>query len=65
MFYPDGEPNPSHGMNPVPFIVISRKEGLLNCDLKRGEGLSSISPTILDIMGLCKPEEMTSDSLIL
>jgi 2,3-bisphosphoglycerate-independent phosphoglycerate mutase len=65
MFYPDGEPNPSHGMNPVLFIVISRKERLLNCDLKSGEGLSSISPTVLDIMGLCKPEEMTSDSLIL
>jgi len=65
MFYPDGEPNPSHGMNSVPFIVISRKERLLNCDLKSGEGLSSISPTVLDIMGLCKPEEMTSDSLIL
>jgi 2,3-bisphosphoglycerate-independent phosphoglycerate mutase len=65
MFYSDGEPNPSHGMNPVPFIVISRKERLLNCTLKGGEGLSSISPTILDIIGLCKPEEMTSDSLIL
>jgi 2,3-bisphosphoglycerate-independent phosphoglycerate mutase len=64
MFYPDGEPNPSHGMNPVPFIVVSRKEGLFECDCKTGEGLSSISPTVLDIMGLCKPEEMTSDSLI-
>jgi 2,3-bisphosphoglycerate-independent phosphoglycerate mutase len=28
MFYPDGSPNPSHGLNPVPFILISDDEAL-------------------------------------
>lgn len=64
MFYPDGEPNPSHGTNPVPFIIISELDVLRKCRLKSGEGLSSVSPTVLDIMGVNKPEEMTSDTLI-
>ena len=64
MFYPDGEPNPSHGMNPVPFIVISNEDELRACKLRKGKGLSSVSPTILDIFGLRKPEEMDAVSLL-
>jgi 2,3-bisphosphoglycerate-independent phosphoglycerate mutase len=64
MFYPNGDPNPSHGTNPVPFILISDNPTLFKCKLKTGKGISSISPTILDIMGLNKPKEMTSTTLI-
>jgi 2,3-bisphosphoglycerate-independent phosphoglycerate mutase len=64
MFYSDGEPNPSHGTNPVPFILISKETCLQNCILREGRGLSSISPTVLDIMGLDRPDEMTAESLL-
>ena len=51
----------AHSMNPVPFILVddSRK----NVRLKRGV-LGNIAPTILEIMGVKKPQEMTEDSLI-
>jgi len=49
-----------HTKNPVPFIIISDK-----CyNLKKG-GLSNISPTILGLMKIRKPKEMTEKSLII
>jgi len=63
MFYPDGSPNPSHGTNPVPFILISDDPKLRGIRLKSGLGLSSIAPTILHLMGIEKPPEMTDESL--
>ncbi|MGW8179458.1 MAG: 2,3-bisphosphoglycerate-independent phosphoglycerate mutase, partial [bacterium] len=64
MFYPDGSPNPSHGVNPVPFILISNEPELRKVKFRPDEGLSSIAPTILQLMGIKKPSEMTSSSLI-
>ena len=64
MFYPNGEPNPSHGRNPVPLIVISRDPQLQKMKLGEGLGLSCISPTILALMEISKPHDMTADSLI-
>ena len=64
MFYPDGSPNPSHGTNPVPFILVSGEEALRSMKLREGEGLSSVSPTILELMGVPKPPEMTALSLL-
>ena len=61
---PDGEPNPSHGLNPVPFILISDEPGLRNAELRQGQGLSSVAPTILQLLGLEAPPEMTGESLI-
>jgi 2,3-bisphosphoglycerate-independent phosphoglycerate mutase len=63
MFYPNGEPNPSHGTNPVPFILISYNPKLRKVELKEGLGLSCLSPTILKLMGIPKPHEMTAESL--
>ncbi|MDD5162823.1 MAG: 2,3-bisphosphoglycerate-independent phosphoglycerate mutase [Candidatus ainarchaeum sp.] len=63
MFYPNGEPKPSHGTNPVPFLLISNDKKLRNARLGKG-GLSDIESTILDLMGLKKPKEMTGKSLI-
>jgi len=65
MFYPDGEPNPSHGLNPVPFILISDESKLRNAKLRQGQGLSSIAPTILQLLGLEAAPEMTGESLIM
>jgi len=64
MFYPDGSPNPSHGLNLIPFILISNSPSFRHVDLKDGMGLSSITPTILEIMKIPKPPEMTAQSLI-
>lgn len=63
MIYPNGEPNPSHGENPVQLTLISNDEDLTQVELKDG-GMSDIAPTILGIMGIEKPEEMTGKDLI-
>ena len=56
---PDGTPNTAHSLNPVPFIVISDEVK----DVKDGV-LADIAPTVLNLMGIEKPEEMTGQSLI-
>lgn len=59
--YPDGSPKASHTTNPVPFIIIS---GLLKkAKLKKG-GLIDVAPTVLKLMGIAKPREMTGKCLI-
>lgn len=61
MIYEDnGKPCPSHTTNPVNCIVISDKD----IKLKEGMSLSGIAPTILQMMGIDKPEEMTGESMI-
>jgi 2,3-bisphosphoglycerate-independent phosphoglycerate mutase len=63
--YPDGKPKPSHSLNKVPFIVVSEEEALRKIKLRQGGGLSDVAPTILEIMGIKKPKEMSGESLIL
>ena len=59
MVNPDGTPNTAHTTNPVPLIVVDP-------DIKtvRDGVLGDIAPTILQMMGLPKPEVMTRESLI-
>ena len=57
--YKTGEPHTAHTTNPVPLILV----GMENVTLKEGK-LADLAPTMLDIMGLDKPEEMTGESLI-
>ena len=57
--YKTGEPYTAHTTNPVPLAII----GLKNKKLKEGR-LADIAPTLLEIIGLEKPEEMTGESLI-
>jgi 2,3-bisphosphoglycerate-independent phosphoglycerate mutase len=64
MFYPDGEPNPSHGLNPVPFILVSDAPKFRDVELRDGLGLSSVAPTILNVMGVETPPEMTGEVII-
>ena len=59
MMNPDGSPNTSHTTNPVPFIVIDNEIK----SVKSGV-LGDIAPTILDLMGVKQPAEMTQKSLL-
>ncbi|BFH10649.1 2,3-bisphosphoglycerate-independent phosphoglycerate mutase [Paenibacillus melissococcoides] len=59
VFDEEGRPFTAHTTNPVPFIVTDK-----NVDLREGGILADIAPTILDLMQLPKPEEMTGTSLI-
>lgn len=60
MVNPDGSPNTAHTTNPVPCILVSNKPGITIHDGR----LADIAPTILNIMGINKPAEMTGDNLI-
>ncbi|HHF55568.1 MAG TPA: phosphoglycerate mutase (2,3-diphosphoglycerate-independent), partial [Thermoplasmatales archaeon] len=58
----DGHPKTAHTTNPVPFILIGTGEKE-NIKLRRGN-LGDIAPTMLDLLGIEKPEDMTGRSLI-
>ena len=53
----------SHTTNLVPFSVIGKD--YVGCKLKNDMALCDIAPTLLEILGLEKPEEMTGDSILL
>ena len=55
----DGKPFTAHTTNPVPFCVVGYP-----CKLREGGCLADIAPTMLQIMGLPQPAEMTGKSLI-
>ena len=57
-----GRPFTAHTLNPVPLVLVSRN--IKTIRLKEGV-LGDIAPTMLDIMGIKKPTEMTGNSLIL
>ena len=56
----DGTPNTAHSLNPVPFIYVTDNN---RATVKDGR-LADVAPSILHIMGLDKPEEMTGENLI-
>ncbi len=55
----DGTPFTAHTTNPVPFCVINHP-----CELREGGRLADIAPTMLKILGLPQPAEMTGESII-
>ena len=56
----DGTPNTAHSLNPVPFVYVTE-----NKDAKVEDGvLADVAPSILHIMGLEQPAEMTGKNLI-
>lgn len=59
MINPDGTPHTAHTTNPVPLILIDKE---LN-SIKNGI-LGDIAPTILNLMGVDQPKEMTQQSLV-
>lgn len=56
----DGEHTSSHTSNPVPFILVSNNE----YKLKQNKGLKDIAPTVLDLLDIDIPPEMTGESII-
>ena len=59
--YRTGEPHTAHTTNPVPLILVTNDQTL---KLKTGGKLADLAPTLLDLMHLEKPEEMSGDSLL-
>ena len=59
MMNPDGSPHTAHTTNPVPMILIDK-------DIKRIKDgvLGDVAPTILKLMGVEQPEEMTRHALL-
>ncbi len=55
----DGNPFTPHTTNPVPFCVVG-----YDCELREGGRLADIAPTMLKILGLPQPAEMTGESII-
>lgn len=52
-------PHTAHTLNPVPFLLLSE-----DFELRDKGILADVAPTVLDIMGIDQPEEMTGESLI-
>ena len=55
----DGTPNTAHSLNPVPIVVVSDRVKTVRDGI-----LADVAPTVLDLMGLEKPEAMTGHSLV-
>ena len=55
-----GEPYTAHTTNPVPFILVSEEKRAL----REGGCLADVAPTLLELMGIPQPKEMTGKSLL-
>ena len=60
--YETKAPHTAHTTNPVPFILVNYDDAYT---LREGGKLCDIAPTLLEIMGLPQPEEMTGKSLLI
>jgi 2,3-bisphosphoglycerate-independent phosphoglycerate mutase len=59
MLEPDGSPNTAHSLNPVPLIVT-----VDGATLRDGGILADVAPTVLELLGIEQPAEMTGRSLL-
>ena len=59
MINPDGSPNTAHTTNPVPIILVDKDLKVIHDGV-----LGDIAPTILELMGIEKPEVMNRHSLL-
>jgi 2,3-bisphosphoglycerate-independent phosphoglycerate mutase len=59
MLEPDGSPNTAHSLNPVPVIVT-----VPGLTLRSGGALADVAPTLLALLDITKPDEMSGASLI-
>ena len=60
MYEPDGSPFTAHTTNLVPLILVN-----VDASLKEHGKLADLAPTMLDILGLEQPAEMTGESLLI
>lgn len=63
MIAEDGSPFTAHTTNPVPVVLVCDR--LKDKKLREGGVLADLAPTLLDMMGLEKPAEMTGKTLIM
>lgn len=56
---PDGTANTAHSLNPVPIVVVSDRVKAVKSGI-----LADVAPTVLDLMGLVQPKEMSGKSLV-
>jgi 2,3-bisphosphoglycerate-independent phosphoglycerate mutase len=56
-----GEPHTQHTTYPVPCLVMDQDNWKLSCQ----GGLSNVAPTVLELMGIAPPDDMTAPSLLL
>ena len=56
---PDGTPNTAHSLNPVPIVVVSDRVKSVENGI-----LADVAPTVLKLMGLPQPAEMTGKALV-
>jgi 2,3-bisphosphoglycerate-independent phosphoglycerate mutase len=59
MLEPDGSPNTAHSLNQVPIVVT-----VDDVTLSHGGMLADVAPTVLDLLGIDQPEQMTGTSLL-
>jgi 2,3-bisphosphoglycerate-independent phosphoglycerate mutase len=59
MLEPDGSPNTAHSLNPVPLIATVSKAKLVD-----GGVLADVAPTVLALLGVAPPPQMTGHSLL-
>ena len=60
MYEADGSPFTAHTTNPVPLLVVGQED----CKLRKGGRLADLAPTMLKLLGLPQPAEMTGTSII-
>ena len=58
-FNEDGSPNTAHSLNPVPIVVVSDRVAKVEDGI-----LADVAPTVLKLMGLAQPAEMTGKALV-
>jgi 2,3-bisphosphoglycerate-independent phosphoglycerate mutase len=57
-----GQPHTSHTLNPVPLLYVNDAD--LHAKLRTGGRICDVAPTMLEILGLPQPAEMTGVSLL-
>jgi 2,3-bisphosphoglycerate-independent phosphoglycerate mutase len=64
MKYNTGEDCPAHTLNPVMAMLITKNEKSIKLKKGKNFGLKDIAPTVLKLLNLKKPKEMTGKSLL-
>lgn len=57
-------PHTAHTFNPVPFVYLTPDSDDGGCEIRNGGSLCDIAPTLVDLIGLDRPTEMTGESLL-